>query len=403
MSRLLMVGCGWMGRPYLRRAHERGMEVAVLDSAEGLAWARDALGPRAKGYTTVGGGDEAWQDSASRALRDGPVDAIVAFSEAHVVTAAMLADELRLPGPGLRAALTSRNKLMQRELFARHGLPQPAFHLARDVGDALTWASGGYPLVAKPLSGMGSHDVQIVTHEPELRSWCEEREAGVPFLVEEYVSGPEYSVEALIHRGDVVFWGITQKTTTPPPYCVELAHQFPAECDAGERASAEGVLAGVARALGMGSGIIHLELRLGRDGPRIMEVAVRTPGDYIMDVVEAATGVDMYDSVIALACGQRPVIKSLAGDVAAVWFPTPAPGVVTAVEGADRVAKLDGVVNVEIDVEAGATVKPLRSSMDRVGMVITRAADRGRLGSLLETVRGELRIDVRPASGGDGA
>ena len=93
MSRLLMIGCGWMGRPYLRRAHDRGMRVAVLDRARGLEWAKDALGPRDQGYPLTGEGEEAWQAAAANALADGPVDAVLAFSEQHVVTAARLAAE----------------------------------------------------------------------------------------------------------------------------------------------------------------------------------------------------------------------------------------------------------------------------------------------------------------------
>ena len=67
--------------------------------------------------------DEAWIAAAAAALReDGPVIGVIPFSEPHVRPAALLAEELGLPGPGLRAAWTSRNKYLQRELFARQGL-----------------------------------------------------------------------------------------------------------------------------------------------------------------------------------------------------------------------------------------------------------------------------------------
>ena len=128
-----MVGCGWLGRPYLRRAHERGLQVSVLDSASVLAWDPDGseLGPGDIRRLVENSDDEAWIAAAAAALReDGPVIGVIPFSEPHVRPAALLAEELGLPGPGLRAAWTSRNKYLQRELFARQGLARrPAIWL----------------------------------------------------------------------------------------------------------------------------------------------------------------------------------------------------------------------------------------------------------------------------------
>jgi len=406
MSRLLMVGCGWMGRPYLRRAHEAGLDVAVLDSAEALGWpeTRAALGPGDRGYAVNGSDDAAWISAASAALRDGPIAGIVAFTEHHVIPAALLADELGLPGPGLRAALTSRNKLVQRELFDRHGLAQPDYTFARTAVAAIEWAQNRYPVVAKPLSSSGSHDVRIVTDETDLRAWCAERAANEPYLIEKCLTGPEYSAETIVDDGAVAFCSITEKTVTPAPYCVELAHHVPADlASSGSGATVgrqiEQLVAGVIGALGMRSGIAHLEFKLEASGPHVIEVAVRTPGDYILDVVEAATGVDLYAAVIAVACGRSPVVDIVRKDIACVWFPTVPEGVVTAVDGAEEVTRLDGVVNIEIDVGAGSTVEALRSSMDRIGMIILRAQDRQELDTRLKTALAELRIIVEPATG----
>ena len=196
-------------------------------------------------------------------------------------------------------------------------------------------------------------------------------------------------------QGSVVFSSVTAKTTGPPPFFVETEHRIPAEQDTDE------LLRGVVQALGMGSGILHLEYRDGPEGPRIMEVAVRTPGDYILDGVEAALDVDLYDAVVAVACGERPHRIQPSHGTAAVWFPTPEPGEVAEVVGADRVASHEGVVKVEIDVEPGNTVNPLRSSMDRVGVVIVRADTPDELEARLKVVREELVFRTIP-SGEDG-
>ena len=165
-GRLLMVGCGWLGQPYLQRAHERGLQVSVLESEAVLAWDPDGsgLGPGDTRRLVATTDDEAWIAAAAEALReDGPFIGVIPFSEPHVRAAALLAEELGLPGPGLRAAWTSRNKYLQRELFARQGLAQPAYQLARDLTDARRWAAGRYPVVLKPLSEAGSTGVRVAS------------------------------------------------------------------------------------------------------------------------------------------------------------------------------------------------------------------------------------------------
>ncbi|WP_170180857.1 ATP-grasp domain-containing protein [Actinomadura pelletieri] len=378
------------------------MEVAILDTPQGLKWAEDALIAQDRTYALIGNGEEAWQKAAAQALADGSVDAVLPFSEQHVTTAARITDELDLPGTGLRAALTSRNKYLQRDLFSRHGLPQPDYALTQTAKEAVSWACGHYPVVVKPLSEMGSAGVRIVFNEVEMVAWWEEHAGLTPFLVERYVAGPEHSVEAVIHAGEVVFAGLTAKTTTSPPYCVELGHSYPAVVSAGQRAEIDRVLAGVVHALGMGSGIMHLELRSGTGGPRIMEVAVRTPGDRILDVVEAASGIDLYDAVLDVVLGRRPALAGADTAVACAWFPELPAGTVTAIHGADTVTRLEGVVDVEVDVEPGGTIAPLRSSMDRMAMVLVRAPDEGTLDARLKSVRDMLRFDITPLDDHDG-
>lgn len=396
-DRLLMVGCGWLGRPYLRRAHERGLQVSVLDSASVLAWDPDGseLGPGDTRRLVENSDDEAWIAAAAAALReDGPVIGVIPFSEPHVRPAALLAEELGLPGPGLRAAWTSRNKYLQRELFARQGLAQPAYHLARDMTDARRWAAGRYPVVLKPLSEAGSSGVRVVPGARELVAWCAERHPGPAFLVEQYLSGQEYSIEAIIDRGAVVFSSITQKTTTPPPFCVEIEHRVPARCGAAARERVSELLRRVIGALGMGSGIVHLEFRLESTGPNVMEVAVRTPGDMIMEVVRYATGVDLFDAAIAVACGEQPRVKATIQHAACVWYPVVAPGVVTRIEGVAEVSRLKGVRSVFCDVTVGDPIRPFQSSAERVGAVLVEAGDSASLDARLSRVQRELRIST---------
>ncbi len=128
-------------------------------------------------------------------------------------------------------------------------------------------------------------------------------ELGLPpqmsVLVEQFLTGPEYSVEVL--TGCVV--GITRKWLGPQPYFIEIGHDFPAPLTpAGYEAISSAALAGL-RALGLNSGGTHVELRLTATGPVIVEVNPRLAGGMITRMVDEATGIDMILHVVAEAAG----------------------------------------------------------------------------------------------------
>ena len=384
-----------MGRPYVHRAHERGFSVTVLDHPRGLA--PEPVRAMWRGgdqtYEVVGGSDEAWYRAASAAVRDQVPHAVVAFSEPHVVAAALVADELGVPSPGLHAVTVSRNKALQRELFGRHGIRQPTHHLAVDLASAQEWAKSRYPVVAKPLSESGSKGVQVINGEDDLKAWFADQGQDRPFLCEEYVDGPEYSCELVVYDGTTVFSNITAKVTTPPPYCVELAHRVPAGCDPVTAEAIRAQAIDVAKAMGLRFGVAHVECRVGSAGPYLMEVAVRTPGDHIFEMIELATGVDLYDAVLACAVGERPNVAPTRSGAACVWYPEFAPGTRLPLEALRAAAEIPGVARADIPSGPDRAAAPLRWSLDRSASFVLHASGPAELDALLERVRATVAVD----------
>jgi biotin carboxylase len=388
--RLLLVGMGVHGRQYLRCAHDDGLAVSILDheGAFKSPVVHAMLQPGDMTYPVPeGGGIEEWLAAAGAALAQAPPDGVVAFGEPHVLPAAMLAVELGLPGPGLRAALISRNKFLQREAWRRAGLGQPDYCLASDATSAATWAAGRFPVVTKPLDQSGSQSVRIVSNGSELGAWVEAESGDRPFLCEELVSGPEYSCEILLHGGEPVFTNVTAKLTTSPPYFVEIGHRVPARCGAETADAITGLATAATAAIGMQAGIAHVEMRVTDESPQLMEVAVRTPGDFIMDIIGLATGVDLFQAVVAISLGRAPRTAPASKGAACAWFPDPPAGSVAPVKELLAASDLPGVVRVEVWVQLGTLVAPLRSSRDRVGSVVVRADDDRELDDRLDKVR----------------
>lgn len=309
---LLMVGLGTQGRPYLVAGCRLGLPVTVVDRAETFAVpeTQRLLDQDVRTVPVAGAALVAsdWYAAACEAVKDHPPEGVVAFSEEHVVAAALIAEEFRLPGPGLRAALTSRDKTLQRALFERRGIAQPRWHHVHDLDEGVRWLATCGRAVAKPPDRGGSEGVQLVASPAELRMWHSAVQP-TTFLLEEFIEGPEYSVELLLQAGVPVFVNVTAKRTTGAPQFVEVGHVAPARLAQGDGARMRSSAVAVVDALGMPSGIAHVELRQTAAGPVVMEVAVRTPGDYIMEMIGAAWGIDLFEQVIRVACG-RPVARA---------------------------------------------------------------------------------------------
>ncbi|WP_369171303.1 ATP-grasp domain-containing protein [Streptomyces sp. R28] len=393
MQRLLLVGVGLTGRPYLAAARRLGVQIHAVETAERAS----ALAGEADEVTVCrGGSDELWYEAASQAVRLARPDGVVAFSEPHALAAALVQNELGLPGPSLRAAVLSRNKALQRGRFAAAGIGQPEFLVTERLGDARAWAAERLPVVVKPLSSAGSQGVELVADGAAFEDAVARRDDEGRLLVERAAAGPEYSWEALVREGKVWFANLTAKETTGPPYFVETAHRVATEVDAGTRATVCELGTAVLGALGMDTGIVHLEFRLTSRGPAVMEVAVRTPGDRLMDLLGLAYGIDWYEMVVRLALGRElPPPPAAPRRRTASYLPSARPGTVTAIRGLDEVLAHPCVVEAELTVAPGDTVAQARSSGERVGHVVLSAPDQGSLEGALDDVRTTLRVATR--------
>ncbi|MGL4175500.1 MAG: ATP-grasp domain-containing protein [Dermatophilaceae bacterium] len=300
----------------------------------------------------------------------------------------------------MHAATVSRNKALQRAVFAATGVAQPEHTLVPDVGSGADWAEGRFPVVLKPVGEFGSIGVELVADQGQLQQAAARRSDHGRVLVEEVVDGPEFSAECLVRDGHVLFTNITAKETTGPPFFVEVCHRpghrfaFPEEQE-----SVGAFVVDVVRELRMRTGIVHLEFRVvsGR-GPVLIEVAVRTPGDFIMDVVSATWGFDMFDAVLGLSLGEEVDLPGPADEpvqYAASRFLLADPGMLESIDGLDEIRSHPEVVRCVLNLAVGDHVPAGRSSMDRAGHALVVGADRSARDLALEAVPRTVSLVTR--------
>jgi biotin carboxylase len=328
---LLLIGTGGKGfREYLLASIAARYRVHLLCGAE-PGWPRGYL----DGWTVIDSMDDtidatqmcaAARDLAARES----VRGVLSWDEARILQAAKVAAELGLPGGDPDMVMRCRDKHLTRKALAAAGVPQPGSVLVADLDQAAEVAERfGYPVVLKPRAMGGSLGVVRVDTPAELAARFEfARDCAIPgswrydegVLVEQYVAGPEISIDSAVHHGEVMPMFVARKEIGYPPYFEEMGHIVDAADPLLTDAAFTSALTAAHEALGFSDGITHTEYKFTADGPVVIEVNARLGGDLIPYLGMRASGIDPGLAAAAVACGQRPELVADRSGVAGVRF-----------------------------------------------------------------------------------
>ncbi len=339
-----------------------------------------------------------------------PVRCVLPALEYSVEAAAQAALELGLPGAGAVAARIFRDKIAQITTCQRAGIAVPRFAEINDAAGVAAFG-GDEPFVLKPANRQASLGVVIVRpgDDPE-QTWQEcvgadegpqlaRRDLRWRYLAEEFVAGPEYSVEALVTSGEIVFANVTAKRVHPGRYPVEAGHVVPAPAGPGV-AELPALMQELVRATGFGTGLLHGEWIISDGTPVFVECAARPAGDWIFDLIDLVTGVNLYDAAVRALGGQDPLTRRRhtgCTAAAAVRFGFPAePGTVTDVSGVDAASSAPGVVRVPHVPAAGDEIRSLGSSWGRLAAVIATGMDQADAEAAAVASLDKITVTMRP-------
>jgi S-sulfo-L-cysteine synthase (3-phospho-L-serine-dependent) len=342
--------------------------------------------------------------AACRAL-GGPIVGVTSSSEYFIATAAEAARALGLPHPAPECVRACRDKYAQRVTLSAAGVSCPRFAAARTPAEAARAAARvGYPVVIKPASGTGSIAVRLCHTDAEVRAAVADALAApdpaLPpqdtVLVEEYLTGAEYSAELI----DDQVVGVTGKLLGGEPYFVEIGHDFPAPVGDAQRSAIGALAVAAVRALGLGWGGAHVELRYSAAGELcVVEVNPRLAGGMIPRAVQEATGIDMIFHVVAAAAGRPEPLRYRSALAASIRFLIARDaGTLTGVRGVAEAMRLPGVVEVGITAQPGQQVVPRHSFRDRLGYVIASAAAHAEAARTAEAGLALLAACIAPAN-----
>ncbi|MFC4535091.1 ATP-grasp domain-containing protein [Sphaerisporangium dianthi] len=407
-ERVVLVGSG--GRAYREYAFADAAarcEVALAGPVE-PTWQSGYLA----GHRSVA---DPGVDALTRAVGEcvagapGPAG-VFTWDEVLLEVTAAAAARLGLPHMSPAAARNCRDKLATRRLLRESGLPGVAFAHVRDQEEALRAADAiGYPVVVKPRSLAGSVGVVIVHDAEDLRGLYHHAvEAAYPgldpldgLLLEEFLSGPEISVDSVVRDGDVRPANVARKRLGFDPFFEEVGHLVSPWRREPWADDLTDLLVEAHRALGVQTGVTHAEVRLTAAGPRLIELNGRLGGDFIPYLGKLATGVDLTAAAVDLALGLTPDLgqsRDICAEVSFLY--PPQDGVVRSLD-VSCAAAVPGVVEVVRLAEPGARLLlPPRGVVPRLAAVIVTGDTPEDCRRALDRASELVRAEVEPLVAG---
>lgn len=298
------------GFEFLRQAKAEGWTVLLLTSKslEHEDWPRESIDE----IFYMPDENKVWKrddviKGVSYLARHHKLDRVAALDDFDVETAAAIREHLRIPGMGETTARYFRDKLAMRLKAREAGIPVPEFTNVANYDDIRAFmARVPGPWLLKPrlsASALGIHKIEKPDDLwPKLDALGDEQSF---HLLEAFVPGRVYHVDSIINDREVVF-SIASRYGTPPLAVMHGGGIFSTIiCEHGspEERALVAANAAVLKAMGHYRGVSHTEFIRAADGTfHFLETSARVGGANIMDLIEAATGLNLWREWAKVEC-----------------------------------------------------------------------------------------------------
>jgi len=403
-AHVIVVGSG--GEPYREYAFQalaQRYRLSALLPAE-PTWQKPCL----RDWRVADFGDAVAVAEALNALA-GPGSGVLTWDETVLESTARAAAKLGLRHMSATSAARCRDKYLTRTLLEAAGLSSVRHGLAHTAAEAVAFAeSFGFPVVVKPRALAGSVGVVLATDADQVRdaftlaSGAEYSTlpTGHGVLVEEYLDGPEISVDSTVSDGEVTCVHVARKRLGFEPHFEEIGHLVAGWVDEPWADEVRSLVVAAHQVLGVEVGVTHAELRLTSKGPRLVELNGRLGGDLIPFASYLATGIDLVVAAAELALGRTPDLAPRHHRAAEVRFVYPPHDAVVRHVDLTEAAAVPGIEHVAVLADPGTTLLlPPRQAIPRLAALIAVAADEAGCAAALDAAEPLVVAEVEEISG----
>lgn len=290
-------------------------------------------------------------------------DGIITVCDYYIDLVKKLSEILNIPCPFPKNVEKIRRKDKLRKLIENANLPNPKYQLINKLEEIIEFGKiNGFPFVLKPTDLASSAFVRIIRNETDMKDAYSklkdfplnfrEQKREEKILLEEYMDGPEFSVESVSFNGEIKIIGITDKSLTGDPYFIENGHMFPADLSVDIKNDIENFVLNVLRAVNFDNGLAHTEVKVTKNGPRIVEINPRNGGNYIAELVELVTGVNLLENFIDIAIGKKPnttILEKNIKSAASIFIVPDEEGTIKSISGIENLKNERNLVRYSIE------------------------------------------------------
>jgi len=358
-----------------------------------------------------------------------PIDGVLVVGDRPTVIAARVAEALGLPFHSPAATAIARHKQRTRECLRDAGLPVPWFLTLALDANAEPRASNPesrvpnaveYPCVLKPVALSGSRGVmrandanelaaaidrlRAIVGAPDVRA--ERNDAHQEAIVEGFIPGREYAIDALMHHGEMHLLALFDKPDPlDGPFFEETIYVTSSSADAATEQRIVDAVAHAVRAIGLTHGPIHAECRVNAGGVFVLEVAARPIGGLCARALrfsessESAihnpqSAMSLEDLLLRHALGDAPRWRREDDASGVMMIPIPRRGILRGVEGVDAARAVGAIVDLHITAKIDQLLVPLPEGASYVGFIFARARTADAVETALRAAHAQLRFAI---------
>ncbi|UED88002.1 ATP-grasp domain-containing protein [Streptomyces profundus] len=344
---------------------------------------------------------------ALRVDRERRIDRVLASSERSLQGAGYLRSFLALPGTRYDVVNRFSNKLAMKTALRAAGVPLTDFRGIATLEDIHTVATEwGWPLVVKPALGAGAQDTFVLRGSADLDVLVTTergdglRGADYPLLVERFVDmTAEYHCDGIVRSGRTDFLAVSSYLSP----LLERAERFigsyvlpPSHPDI---EAVRDLHQATVTALGLETGVTHMELFRTAHGLVVSEISCRPAGMGVVDGIALQTGVNLWDAFVAAELGRTPSVVPLtpARDGIVVNCTLPVrPGRITRLSSAASLSEVAEVTRVTMKAGVGDVIGPRLMTTSTTGLVLLEVADERQLRQAVHRLMGRYVLEVEP-------
>lgn len=386
---VLIFGVGPLQQSIINRAKKMGLYTVGIDPCEDATCRGDV-----DAFEVIGGQD---YEGTCAVVEKYGIDAIVtAATDKPLVMMARIADKYGFPFYSVETAQWSTDKFQMKQRFELGDVPHARGRLVKSVAET---ADMVYPVIVKPRDNSGSRGVKLCRTKEELeQSMAEALEYSKldSVLIEEFIEGPEYSIEGLHYDAKSEVIQFTEKKTTEFPYNVELGHIQPANINEENRQKIREIVAKIGKALKFENCPSHTELKINERGIFVIETSPRLGGDYITSTLTPlSTGVNVEDELLRISLGEKisPIPQSVQYS-GVRFFAFEEGNIIKHIPDTNFVKTWPHVVDFSFNLQVGDCVNQITSSLNRYGHLTLIAGNRASIEDAFEKYEKAIKESV---------